>query len=275
MEEEIISIFCICDDYIQSVRHQDWHNVKITTSEVLLTILTSMRFFYGNIERSRVFLRDHGYIKNMISKSALNRRIHKIPKEWWINIAKFAPSWSKYHIMEGHYLVDSFPVSICRNIRSYRCKIYQDRTYLGYNASKKEYFYGLKISVIATTEGFPVQVFLSPGSLHDLKSLKEMKPNLPKESRLYGDAAYNDYGYEDSLWEKEKIKLIAARKQNSKRGHELNDYVNLLNLRKNIETTFSGITRLLPRKLDAVTSACFEFKILGFIAAFAINLAIS
>ncbi len=46
------------------------------------------------------------------------------------------------------YLLDSFPVPICDNIRIFNVKIIQSAQYKGYIASKKRYFYFLLSSVI-------------------------------------------------------------------------------------------------------------------------------
>ncbi len=82
MEEQIIMIFCFCDDYFKSKEINDWHNVKLATSEVMLTYVIAMRFFYGSLATARNFFHEHKYIPNAMSPSGLNKRIHKIPNEW-------------------------------------------------------------------------------------------------------------------------------------------------------------------------------------------------
>jgi hypothetical protein len=56
--------------------------------------------------------------------------------------------------------VDAFPVSVCRNIRIRNCRIYQGEEFRGYNFSKREYFYGIKVTVIASRDGCPLRVIL-------------------------------------------------------------------------------------------------------------------
>ena len=46
------------------------------------------------------------------------------------------------------YLIDSFPVAICKNIRICRAILVKGEEFRGYNASKREYFYGFKVHVI-------------------------------------------------------------------------------------------------------------------------------
>jgi len=98
-----------------------------------------------------------------------------------------------------------------------------------------------------------------------------MDRNLPCGSEIYGDSAYLDYAHQDMLAEVEKIKLIAPPKSNSLRPIDLHDFVNLKYIRQCIEGAFGVISRLLPRKIHAVTAKGFEIKILGFLVAAAVS----
>ena len=73
---------------------------------------------------------------------------------------------------EAIYLIDSLPIAVCDNIRIRRSKIYSGEDFRGYQASKKRYFYGLKIHLMVTQEGQPVACFLTPGSVGDVDALK-------------------------------------------------------------------------------------------------------
>lgn len=99
-----------------------------------------------------------------------------------------------------------------------------------------------------------------------------MELDLPKESKVYLDAAYNGYDHEDFLLEETQIELIVDRKNNSKRPHTPWHRYLLKKLRKRIETIFSSITSLFPKVIHAATSAGFEIKNALFIAAFALSI---
>jgi hypothetical protein len=77
MKERIIAIYCLCDDFIQNQNFFDWHNVKISTSE-MMSFVVAMRFFYGNLDLARRFLYEHEYIRKYIMLSCLNKHVHKI-----------------------------------------------------------------------------------------------------------------------------------------------------------------------------------------------------
>ncbi len=94
---------------------------------------------------------------------------------------------------ERLHILDTFPVPVCRNIRIRRCRIYQGRDFHGYCPSKKEYFFGLKVCLIVTEAGQPVEMLLVPGATADITALRSMDLNLPQDSTFPG-ASFQDSG---------------------------------------------------------------------------------
>ena len=164
----------------------------------------------------------------------------------------------------------SFPVAACDNIRIPRCRRYQGEAWRGYQASKRRYFYGLKIHLLVTAQGQPVEFFLTPGADSDTKALKQYAFDLPKNATITGDKAYNDYAYEDLLKDI-GLHLIPLRKKNSKRPLEPVVTYLMATARKAVETTGSLIERLLPKHIHTVTAAGFELKVALFILACSLN----
>jgi hypothetical protein len=66
------------------------------------------------------------------------------------------------------YIVDSCPVPVCDNIRIRRCQLYRGEAYRGYLASKHRYFFGLRIHLLVTATGQPVEFVLAPGVQADI-----------------------------------------------------------------------------------------------------------
>lgn len=82
----------------------------------------------------------------------------------------------------------------------------------------------------------------------------------PLAKTIYGDKAYTDYALEDYLEETENIRLIPDRKANLKRQHTgCIRYLQSI-LRKRIETTFSQLVSLFPRKIHAAYEEWISFK---------------
>ena len=272
-DEQIIVIYCFCDDFLKEINYQDWPNTKMSLAEIMLVYIVAARFFYGNIERSRIYLYSYEYIQKGLSKGQLNRRLHQVPDRYWHELIRYAYSRRNTEFSK-QFIVDSFPISVCRNIRINRCKIYSNEEFRGYNASKREYFYGLKVNMIATADGQPFEVLLSPGSYHDLDPFKLMKLDLPIGSSLYADSAYTDYEYEEKI-KQQGTKVVVERKENYSRPHFFEDWKNLKYFRRKIETTFGLISAWLPKKIHAVNSTSFELKLMSFVAALAINFIIN
>jgi Transposase DDE domain len=89
------------------------------------------------------------------------------------------------------YVIDSLPVVACDHIRIKHATLYTDEQFRGYIASKKRYFYGLKIHLMVTKDGQPVEFFLTHGGFGDVDALKHYVFDLPEGAIIYADKAYN------------------------------------------------------------------------------------
>ncbi len=114
------------------------------------------------------------------------------------------------------YVIDSFPIAACDNYRILRSKRYRGEVWRGRQASKKRYFYGLKLHLMVTEYGQPVEFFMIPGSYSDTTAMKWYLFDLPEGSWVTGDKAYTDYTVEDVFQEAQRC-LLPLRKANSKR----------------------------------------------------------
>ena len=270
MDDKIIATFCLCDDLLKAIHHQEDHQCQMNDAEIMTTAFIAALFFRGNHESARAMLQQHGYIPHMVSKSRFSRRLHRI-KEIFIRFFNmFSQTWKTLNT-DAIYVIDSIPIAVCDNIRIRRSKIYSQEDFRGYQASKKRYFYGLKIHLMVTQDGQPVECFLTPGSFGDVDALKYYAYDLPNGSIIYADKAYNDYEIEDVLQEVEHIQLLPIRKKNSKRA--LSPSISFVQSyhRKSVETAGSLIAQLLPKSIHAVTSQGFELKVALFVIASSLN----
>lgn len=112
--------------------------------------------------------------------------------------------------------------------------------------------------MVTTSEGAPVEVSLTPGSYSDTKHLRSFELDFPEGSVLYGDKAPGGYLTEDILADACKIGLIPHRKKNSKRS--VPAYVENMRqvYRKKVKTGVSGLKRLPPASIHAVTDRGFD-----------------
>lgn len=269
MEEIAIVTYVVCDDVVKNLKIREDIQSKMSLAEVMTTAIIAASEFSGNIEKARRALGTKHYIPNMLSKSQLNRRLHNIDEYLWNCVLKELYMQLKENNLRNEFIVDSAPISACKLSRQGRNKIFSEKKYLGYCASQKEYFVGIKINIICGVNGMPIELLLTPGAMADILSFKKMKLELPRNSRIYADKAYNDYTYEDMLVQKRQIHILPIRKKNSRRkgsGYTANES---RKKRKKIETVFSCIAKLMPRSIHAVTKKGFKLKTLLFVLAYA------
>ena len=257
MPDKIITLYCFFDDLLKALNHHDDEQALLSTAEVMTVACVAVEWFTGNHQKALDFVISHHYIKPF-SKSRFNRRLHRIPETLWQCAFSVLTQISR---QTKTFLVDTFPVPVCRNIRIRRCRLYRDEAFRGYTASKKEYFYGLKVCLIVSESGRPIEVVLAPGSTADLALLRSMPLDLPEQSALIGDKGFLDLPLESDLKADACLHLLVPRRSNMKA--QLDDLVQGVagSLRKQVETTFSQLAERLARSIHAVTARGFELKV--------------
>jgi hypothetical protein len=270
MLNEIITVYAITDDLLKAIGHHEDSRRDMSDAEIITTALVAAMFFYGNHSKACSYMKDHNLIPKMLYKSRFNRRLHGISmliNDLFHQIGMILKETSDC----TEYLLDSFPVPMCDNIRIFNVKLIKSEDYRGYIASKKRYFYGVRVQLLTTKSGIPVEFVFMPGSANDTRALNALPLNLPPGSEVYTDSGYTDYTAEDDLEIASQIDLKVMRKKNSKRQDEpWNHYVKQ-HTRHYIETVFSAITYLFPKSIHAVTFDGFLLKLEAFIFAFTLK----
>ncbi len=269
MDSQIVAVFCLCDDLLKAIDHFEDRQCQMSDAEVMTATIVAMLYFRGNYEVARRFLHDRGYLPNVLSKSRFNRRLHRIAELFLTLFCQLGETWKALN-EKSIYVIDSFPIAACDNYRIPRSKRYRGEVWRGRQASKKRYFYGLKLHLMVTEQGQPVEFFLTPGSYSDTSALKWYLFDLSEGAWVTADKAYTDYTVEEVFAEAQRT-LSPLRKSNSKRP--VPPWVHYLqaSYRKIIETTGSMIERLLPKSIHAVTARGFELKVAIFVLACSVN----
>ncbi len=266
MNDKTIAIYCFLDDVFKAIGRKTDGHCKVTDAEIATTALLAALYFQGNQTTAGKYMRAHHGMK-MIDKSTFNRRLHRLKSSLVVLFRALGSSLKELNT-SSRYVIDSFPVAVCRNCRIPRCRLLQGKAYHGYNEAKKEYFYGFKVQLIVTGDNEPVDYFITAGSFHDSTAFQAMHIDLPPGSELYADSAYTDYEQEDLYAECEQIYLKTHRKKNSLRSDQPWEKFLKKTFRKPVESVFSQITNLFPRKIHAVTPQGFLLKVFLFVLAF-------
>ena len=271
MNEQAIVIFCICDEIVKCFGLKDDPQCKMSTAEVMTFALISATHYRGDYRTTRLASISCKYFSNILSLSRLLRRIHKIRENiWWMAFKTLQMYLRKTD--SQYFIVDSFPVKAYENHKSFRARIFKGKAFHGYTASKKQYFFGIKVHMIVDQEGIPVEFCFTSASTSDIEGLKELACELPQGSILLGDRAYTSYSLEDDLLEMAKITLMPKRRRNLKRQHSCSQEYILSTTRNTIETVFSSIISRMPRYIRARTEKGFHLKVFFFIIAYLINI---
>jgi hypothetical protein len=269
MNDFTIAIYCFVDDYLQVAGRKEANKRKLNDAEVIITALLAARYFGGNLTSACSYMCQHQRCQ-MPHKSNFNRSLHRLSKVISSLFLALGQSLKELNC-SSEYVIDSFPVAVCHNVRINRCKLLQNKAYKGYSASKKEYFYGFKVELITTSEGLPVEYFIVAGSVHDARAFEAMHLELPPGSLLYADSAYTNYELEDLFLACKQVRLLCQRKRNSSRPDTPAMCFVKQTMRKRVETCLSDIEKAFPKTIHAVTPQGFLLKIVLFLLAYTLN----
>lgn len=270
MSDDIIAIYVLLDDLLQSLNHREDSRRKMSDAEILTLQVVACSYFGGNYAQTGSYLQSEGYMPQMLGASRLSRRIHQLSDLSFQLMHILGMAFIDQHASK-RFIIDSFPVAVCHNIRIKSSKLLDGEQFRGKCASKREYFYGFKVFLIATDTGLPVEWALLPGRYAETKGLDLLPIHLPEGSELYGDSGFTNYLVEDLAKELDDIEFNICRKKNSKRGDSFPIYLCKKEQRRYIETVFSMITRRFPKKIHAVSIQGFILKVFFFIIAHAIH----
>jgi hypothetical protein len=213
----------------------------------------------------------HNYIKKSLSRSRFLRLLYRIDQQLWQKLLYNFKQDFEYKNKESIYLIDSFPVPVCAKPRTNRTKLYKQKFYKGFNHIKDEFFRGVKVHMLTTKSGFPVEYLIEPACKNDMKIFSKFTLNIRPYSSIYADKGYNSSKIEAQLFQEKHILLIPQRKVNAKIQNSPCIEASRSYFRKRIETTFSLINQLFPKKIHAITERGFELKISLFIIAYAFS----
>ncbi len=266
--DNTIAIYVLLDDILQTIAHKEDTRRQVNDAMLMTTALIGSWYFAGNWETARSYMQTH-HCSNMLSKSRFNRRLHAIAHlcEQCFNLLGEVFKQSQF---KHSYLLDTFPVAVCHNIRIGRCRLLKQAAYRGKNVSKRQYFYGYKVALLTTQAGLPVEIAFMPGSYSEHSALARLDFDLPKGSVVWQDSGFTDYEFEDFYLQEEQIEFATQRKKNSLRGDDFATYIAKKQNRKKIETTFSEITARFAKKIHAVTIEGFQYKVFLTVLAFGI-----
>ncbi len=135
----------------------------------------------------------------------------------------------------SYTIIDSFPIPLCQNIRNRRAKLFKPNADIGYNDTKRMWYYGFKGSFEVTNQGVAVAYTITAASKHDIKMVPTLVNQYPCQ-HILGDAGYPSQKPHQQL-AKIGVDFWTSKRRNMKQP-KANQRL-LKRKRRHIETIFS------------------------------------
>ena len=247
MDSHIVAVYCLCDDMLTALHHRDDPQCHLTNAEIMTVAIVAALVFGGNYVRAQAYLVAHHYLATALRASRFNRRVHRI-KDLFLPLFRLLGAHWKALNAASLYSIDSCPIDSCDNIRIRRSRRSRGAAYRGYVPSKRRPFYGLRLHLLVTASGEPVELFLLPGADNDTGAWQWSPFDLPCGATIVGDKAFNHYAIEDDL-AAVGLHLAPLRKKNSKRTIPSWATYWRQQVRQYIETVGSLLTDRFPKTI--------------------------
>lgn len=135
------------------------------------------------------------YFPNIPSYQAFNKRLNNLHEAFRDITATLTALFENKFSTSTESIIDSFPIALAKDKRSYKGKVASLICNKGYCATKDFHYYGCKLHVIAhvrpKTTPYPEYALLTPASEHDLQAVREIISNFENRN-IYADKAYID-----------------------------------------------------------------------------------
>jgi hypothetical protein len=112
MDIKIILIYRLCAALLLALKHREDPQCTMCDTEVMTTALVAALFFGSKYERARELLHEQGYIPNMLSKSQLSRRLHRLDHLFVLLFQLLGATFKDLN-EESVYVIDTVPIIVC------------------------------------------------------------------------------------------------------------------------------------------------------------------
>lgn len=262
-ENYIVPVYVLLDEGLRALNYQDHPQAKVHGAEILLVAVVAAKYFQSQHERALAICIQSGAIRRL-SVSRYNRRLHQLADWLPALIQLLGELFAQGEI----FIIDSFPLPVCKRVRAWRNRKVRGRAYCGYCAAKKEKFFGWRLHLICDARGIPVSFDVLPAAYADLTPIHELSFALPPASRLLGDKAYLAQADAATILAETGVVLVAARRKNMPPLPWADDW-DLRHYRRRIETTYAQLAAMGLQRLHVRTQAGFDLKVCAGLLALA------
>ena len=203
MDWETLLIQLYCDVWEQYQSHLWRYCERMSnnstpdfTDEEVMTI-----YLFGILRKRHKIIEMYEYVQDHLSPwfpklpsyGGYVQRLNKLSSVFPALLNAIAPKWSGLSRGGLVFLLDSMPIILAQGRRRFQAKVAREIADCGYCASKKLYYYGLKLHLLGIrqpgTLPHPEYLELTPARPHDITVLEAIISYL-WDGELYADKAY-------------------------------------------------------------------------------------
>lgn len=216
--EELISLFC--DLSFEYHTHLWMHVLRLSPNavprfsdeEVLTVYLFGLMRQQTSLRAIHRSTRDHlrAWFPRLPSYGAFVQRLNHLAPLLPALVQRILERSGDAFALRTTRLVDSLPIVLAQGARAAQARVAAPWADKGYCASKRTYFYGVKLHLIGWhrpgTLPLPEYSLVAPASQNDLTVLKQIAPAL-FGSELFADRVYGDRRWQQDLAEHQQVHL--------------------------------------------------------------------
>lgn len=196
---------------------------------------------------------------------------------WVIDVIRIKLGSKLDFTLDEYRITDSYPLEVCKFARAYYCTLFKDENAsYGYCASKKVFYFGYKVHMLCTLNGYISDVVLTSASTDDRQALWDLLAGYERPLKLIGDKGYLGAHFIRELADERGDILMPLQKRNESKPYPKAFTRLLFKARRRIETSFSqaaqqfNMQRVRAKSLWGLSTRLLS-KTLAFNLCFAIN----
>ena len=187
------------DEYLWTYSQRLSHNAspEFSDVEVIAVYLWGVIRGYHQVQDIHQYTRDHlhQWFPKLCGYVSYIQRLNRLSEVFVPLIGQIQQDFPQMEGMEMIRLIDSMPIMLAKAQRSGCAKVAGELANKGYNSTKKTYYYGVKLHILAFRRRgrlpIPDYIGLTPASEADINILKEISEDIHL-TPVYADKAYID-----------------------------------------------------------------------------------
>lgn len=201
-QSQLISLYLfICNEYSRELQfycERTSNNVtfRITDEEVITLYLFSLMSHQNRLSEMHTYANRHlkDWFPTLPSYVAFVQRLNQIQDVFVPLIERLQIKLPNNVQQEAYQLIDSMPIILAQRGRRFNARVASEiATSNGYCATKKLYYYGVKLHILADYKKgslpIPRLIGLTDAGTHDLRAYEQVISTL-SGSEVYADKAY-------------------------------------------------------------------------------------